>query len=73
VSNVISLRKPKPRTRIVGSPFEGGFRYLVFPDDQSPDGLLPADSLADARGMAAFFSDTVIEMGPPEAFGRAPA
>jgi hypothetical protein len=57
--------------QIVASRIADRFHYLVIVDERSTLDPLDADSLVDARGLAAFFSDTVIEMGPPAAFGRA--
>jgi hypothetical protein len=74
MSNVVQFtgREAPLRVQIVASRVADSFRYLVIVDDRSTLNPLDADSLADARGMAAFFSDSVIEMGPPAAFGREP-
>jgi hypothetical protein len=59
------------QTQIVASRVADSFRYLVIvDDDRSTLDPLDAHSLCDARGMAAFFSDIVNEVGPAEAFQR---
>jgi len=62
----------EPRVRIVASWFENHFRYFVFPDEQSLTVVLDTFSPDNARATAAKFSANIIEVGPPEAFGRAP-
>ena len=59
--------------------FLSGFRYSVEypwspdPDEYPPDdaGLIDTYSLEQARDNAKYWGKDVIEIGPPEAFGRA--
>jgi hypothetical protein len=72
MSNIIEFTRCEAslRVQIVATRIADRFHYLVIVERSTLDPL-DADSLVDARGMAAFFSDIVIEMGPPAAFGRA--
>ena len=75
MSNIIEFtcREAPLHVRIVASRTADGFSYRVILDDRRVTvDPLDADSLADARGLAAFFSDRATETGPPEAFREGP-
>jgi hypothetical protein len=57
------------QTQIVASRVADSFSYCVILVGAGGQ-LLDADHLADARGLAAFFSDHATEVGPAEAFHR---
>jgi hypothetical protein len=81
MSNVVAFPGPKPTSpipqrcsRIVAVRRQGRFHYVVLLDDQSLESGSEYVQLDDARYMAAFWTpEAIVEIGPPEAFGRAGA
>ena len=76
MNNVVRFPGTKPKqhwaqgcSRIMAVPSAGGFHYLLSLDDS--EFAEEFERLDFARQMAAFWSPTVIEEGPPEAFGSA--
>jgi hypothetical protein len=72
-NNVIAFPRSLPErcSRIIAVRRQGCFHYVVLLDDQSLESGCVYERLDVARRMAAFWTKTVIETGPPEAFGRA--
>ena len=65
-------KQPRQCVRIVAERFVH-FRYTVFPDENLPLVALQTFCLDDACAAADDLGKTVIEIGPPEAFGRGSA
>jgi hypothetical protein len=73
MSNIVRFRRGTPRrVRIIAERFIY-FRYTVLPDEDLPFVALQTFCLDDARSSAGDFSDSIIEIGPCEAFGKAGA
>ena len=70
MSSVVQFRRRTPRrVRIIAERFVH-FRYTVFPDEDLPFVALQTYCLDDACAAAADLGKAIIEIGPPEAFGR---
>jgi hypothetical protein len=71
MSGIIAFTKRQAplQVQIVANRVANGFSYCVILLGAGGK-LFDADHLADARGLAAFFSDHATETGPAEAFHR---
>jgi hypothetical protein len=70
MGNIIRFhgKQPCQRVRIVAERFVH-FRYTVFPDEDLPFVALQTFCLDDACAAADDLGKTIIQIGPPEAFG----